>query len=287
MLYDVLLARAPDAARGLGTPVAGEALLVALCVEGAAAWPGVAVEPAELVAALAAKDPPALTGAAAIELHLALACARGDQTAIAAFDRSYLDVVPQALAGMKLPAATVEDIRALVRDKLLLADGDKPPRIVEYAGKGRLRGLVQVTATRAAIDRIRHDEREVELPARELAAPANLELSLIKAQYRSAFAEGFERAVGNASRRDRNLLRLHFLGGMTLEQLAQMYGVHRATVVRWLAAAREAVFAATRDHLASTLGAPREELDEVFALVESRVELSLERMLQSIETSHR
>ena len=288
MLYDVLLARAPDAARGLGTPEAGEAILVALCAEAAAAWPGVAVEPAELVAVLAAKEPPALTGAAAIELHLALACARGDPAAIAAFERSYLDVVPQALAGMKLPAATVDDIRALVRDKLLLPEGDQPPRIVEYAGKGRLRGLVQVTATRAAVDRIRHEEREVELPAgRELAASANLELSLIKAQYRSAFVEGFSRAVGGATRRDRNLLRLHFLGGMTLEQLAQMYGVHRATVVRWLAAAREAVFAATRDHIATTLGAPREELDEVFALVESRVELSLERMLQSIETSHR
>jgi len=288
VLYDVLLARAPDAARGLGAPDAGEAVLAALCAEAAAAWPGVAVEPAELVAALAAKDPPALTGAAAIELHLALACARGDQAAIAAFERSYLDVVPQALAGMRLPAATVEDIRALVRDKLLLADGAVPPRVLDYAGKGRLRGLVQVTATRAAIDRIRHDEREVELPAgRELAASANLELSLIKAQYRSAFIDGFTHAVAAASRRDRNLMRLHFLGGITLEQLAQMYGVHRATVVRWLAAAREAVFAATRDHLATTLGAPREELDEVFALVESRVELSLERMLQSIETAHR
>jgi RNA polymerase sigma-70 factor (ECF subfamily) len=175
-----------------------------------------------------------------------------------------------------------------VRDKLLLADGDRPPRVLDYAGRGRLRGLVQVTATRAAIDRIRHEEREVELPAgRDLASPANLELSLIKAQYRSAFADGFARAVAVASRRDRNLLRLHFLGGMTLEQLAQMYGVHRATVVRWLAAARDAVFAATRAHVASTLGAPHDELDEMFALVESRVELSLERMLASIETSHR
>ncbi len=281
MLYDVLLARAPEAAQALGTPDVAEAALAALCADAAAAWPGVAVEPAELVAALAARE---LTAAAAIELHLAIACARGDAAAIAAFDRSYLDVVPQALAGMKLPAATVDDIRALVRDRLLLADGDRPPRILEYAGKGRLRGLVQVTATRAAIDRIRHEEREAPLPAgRELAAPANLELSLIKAQYRSAFVEGFTRAVGSASRRDRNLLRLHFLGGMTLEQLAQMYGVHRATVVRWLAAAREAVFAATRAHVESALGAPREELDEMFALVESRVELSLERMLQSVE----
>ena len=290
-LHDLIAARAPEAAAALGAPETAEAALVALCEQAAAAWPGVRVEPAQLVALLAGKlagkEPPPVTAAAVVELHLALACARGDNAAIVAFDRAYLDVVPQALAGMKLPAATVDDVRSIVRDKLLLADGDKVPRVVEYAGRGRLRGLVQVTATRTAIDRIRHDEKEAELPARELAAPTDVAMSLIKAQYREAFAAGFARAVAGAPRRERNLLRLHFLGGMTLEQLAQMYNVHRATVVRWLAAAREAVFERTRDHVAETIGAPADELDEMFDLVKSRVELSVERLLASVELSHR
>jgi RNA polymerase sigma-70 factor, ECF subfamily len=288
-LRDLLAAAAPDAAAALGD--AAEQTLTALCAEAAAAWPGVVVDPSDVVRTLAGKlaaaDPPALTAAAAIEIHLALACARGDNAAVAAFDRAYLEVVPQALAGMKLPAATVEDVRSIVRDKLLLGDGDKPPRVVEYAGRGRLRGLVQVTATRTAIDRIRLEEREAELPARELAAPTDVALSLIKAQYREAFSAGFAQAVAAASRRDRNLLRLHFLGGVTLEQLAQMYNVHRATIVRWLAAAREAVFAATREHVATQIAAPVDELDEMFDLVKSRVELSVERLLASVEISHR
>ena len=112
-------------------------------------------------------------------------------------------------------------------------------------------------------------------------------MSLIKAQYRAAFSDGFARAIATASRRDRNLLRLHFLGGVTLEQLAQMYNVHRATVVRWLAAARDTVFAATREHVAQQLAAPSDELDEMFDLVKSRVELSVERLLASVELSHR
>jgi len=261
--------------------------LLDLVTTAAARWPGVRVDPSEVVRVLEAKlagaDAPAVDETNVAELYLAVACARGDEAAIAAFDRAYLDVVPQALASMKLPAATVEDIRATVRDKLLLCDGDKPARVVDYAGRGRLRGLVQVTATRAAIDRIRHEAREVELPARhDLAASADVALSLIKAQYRHAFAEGFQRAVATASRRDRNLLRLHFLGGVTLEQLAQIYGVHHATIVRWLAAAREAVFGATRAHVAHTLHAPADELDEMFALVRSRVELSVERLLASM-----
>jgi len=290
-LRDLLAAAAPQATAKLGAPATVEDALVAACTAAAAAWPDVAVTPTEVVTLFAAKlsgdDPAPLTPAAFEELHLAIACARGDRAAIEAFDRGYLAVVPQALASMKLPAATVDDVRSAVRDKLLLADGDRRPRILDYAGRGRLRGLIQVTATRTAIDRIRLEEREAELPARELAAPNDVALSLIKAQYRAAFSAGFARAVAAASRRDRNLLRLHFLGGVTLDQLAQIYNVHRATIVRWLAAARDGVFAATREHIASELAAPPDELDEMFDLVKSRVELSVERLLASVEQSHR
>jgi len=290
-LHDLLASKAPEAATKLGAPASAESTLGELCNAAATAWPGVNVAAAEVVALWAEKaageDPAPLTPAAFEELHLAIGCARGDEAAIAAFDRGYLAVVPQALASMKLPAATVDDVRSMVRDKLLLADGGKRPRVLDYAGRGRLRGLIQVTATRTAIDRIRLEEREAELPAKELAGPSDLALSLIKAQYRSAFSTGFAKAVAAASRRDRNLLRLHFLGGMTLEQLAQMYNVHRATVVRWRAAARDGVFAATREHVATAIAAPSDELDEMFDLVKSRVELSVERLLASVELSHR
>jgi RNA polymerase sigma-70 factor, ECF subfamily len=293
-LYDLLARFAPDAAKQLGDADAGEARLTALCVDAAAGVPDLAVDGPTVVTALAEKisrgdvtAATALTGAAAAEVHLALALARGVPAAVVVFDRDYLSVVPQAVAGMNRPAATIEDIRAAVRDKLLLPGADgAPPRIVEYAGQGRLRGLVQVTATRIALDLIRRDAREAELPAGDrLAAPGDVELSLIKAQYRDAFAAGFAAAVATLDRRDRNLLRLHFLGRMTLEQLAQMYNVHRATVVRWLAAARDKVMTATRDHVARQIAAPDDELDEMFALVHSRVELSVERLLASVEVS--
>jgi hypothetical protein len=57
--------------------------------------------------------------------------------------------------------------------------------------------------------------------------------------------------------------------------------------VRWLGAARSALFDATRAHVAKTVGAPPDELDEMFALVRSRVELSVERLLASVERSVR
>lgn len=265
-----------------------DARLAALCDAAASAWPDVEVPRAELEAEIRTRTDAPLTDALAIELHLALACARGDAKAIAHLERSYLDVVPLALASMKLPAATVEDVRAAVRDKLLLPDGDQRPRVVDYAGLGRLRGLVQVSAVRTAISILRKTSKE--LPgddvAGRLATPeSDAELALMKAQYRAAFAAAFTDAVTALGQRDRNLLRLHFLGGVTLEKLAAIYGVHRATVVRWLAAARAALFAATRDRMRAALGGG-DELDDALALIQSRLDVSVGRLLASVEVSH-
>lgn len=263
-----------------------------LCDAAAAAWPDVAVDRADLLRAIEAKlagdDPPPLAPDLAIELHLALACARGDAAAIGHFDRRYLDVVTPALAHMKLPAATIEDVRSAVRDKLLLADGERPPRILDYAGRGKLRGLIHVSAGRTAISILRQTDKELPIAgddvAARLASPEHdAELALIKEQYRAAFATAFADAARSLDRRDRNLLRLHFLGGVTLEQLAAMYGVHRATVVRWLAAARERVFEGTRKRMGATIG--HDELDEVMDLIQSRLDVSVRRLLASVESS--
>ena len=60
------------------------------------------------------------------------------------------------------------------------------------------------------------------------------------------------------------------------------YGVHRATVVRWLAAAREALFAGTRARMRDRLRDT--EIDEVLDLIQSRLDVSVRRLLASMES---
>jgi RNA polymerase sigma-70 factor (ECF subfamily) len=291
--FDQLAAAAPGAARALGEPEAVERRFADLADAAAAAWPGVIVAREALARAvvekLAGADPPPLGPDLVTELHLALACAAGDAAAIAAFERRYLDGVPQALAHMRLPAATVDSVRAIVCDKLLLRDGERPPRLLDYAGRGRLRGLVQVSAVRAALDVVRAGARERLAPDSDLAAlpspEVDPELQLMKEQYRAAFAEAFAEAVRALAPRDRNLLRLHFLGGVTLEQLAAMYGVHRATVVRWLATVRKDLLGDTRKRMRARTAVSADELDSVMRLIESRLDVSVQRLLSSLETS--
>ena len=85
--------------------------------------------------------------------------------------------------------------------------------------------------------------------------------------------------AGDLDARARNLLRLHHLGGATLEQLAAMYGVHRATAVRWLADARAALARGTRRRLTASLDVSPAELDSILAMIGSRLEASVGRLL--------
>lgn len=279
-LAKVYLAERPDASE---VPDLG-ARLDAIVAELARSAPDLSVEAEALVVALAGLPAriDALHEDAALEVALALACARNEAAALARFERDYAPVVDQTLRAMKLAQDLREEVAQEVRAKLLVADGG-PPRLVGYAGRGSLRGLLKVTATRAALTALRKLGREA--PGDEAildrSGERDPELAFLKERYRGVFREAFEDAVGALSPRDRNLLRLHFLQKVTLESLAEMYGMHRATVVRHLAKIREALERATRRGLRERLGADGREVEEVMTLIQSRFDVSVERMLRT------
>lgn len=255
-----------------------------------AALPGVAVPHAALVRGLAqhtGRDGlDALEDEGAIELALACACAEADPRALAIVETRYMSAVGPALASMGLDRATIDDVAQTVRDKLLVADGpDQEIKLLRYAGRGTLHGLVKVTAVRTALSllRSRRGRAQPDDDLERLAEPADdPELHFLKARYREAFRRAFARAVGELDGRERNVLRLHHIGGMTLEQVARMYGIDRSTVVRLLQKVRGKLFTRTRDALREDLAIERAELDDVLALIRSRFEVSLGRLLETV-----
>lgn len=276
--------RAVHPAAAAGEDAALETILGALIDAAVRAWPTFTVDRlalARLIAERIAPERLAAAEPAVLELALARACAAGDPAALAALERDYLRGVPAGLAHMRLPAAVIDDVVQLTRTRLLVAEPGATPRILDYAGQGRLRGLVQVVAARAALDHARGQARFVpEDGIAELAAIADdPELQYLKAHYRDAWKAAFTAAAGELDARDRNLLRLHHLSGVTLEQLASIYGVHRATVVRWLGDVRRRLLAGTRTRLGATLAVSTEELDSILHLIGSRLEASVGRLL--------
>ncbi|MBL4632483.1 MAG: hypothetical protein JKY56_01350 [Kofleriaceae bacterium] len=264
-----------------------ESALASLCHCAEQAWPLLQMSRPHFVACLAqdhdAKSILAMDTKLAPAIFLGHACAAGEQEALRAFDAEYIGRIPRMLSHMKLSPSALDEIAQQVRFKLLVGSETDPPKIASYAGRGKLAGMVQVVATRIAISISRKQKPEVgEEKLLGIASPeTDLGLHYIKQQYRSAFKSCFERAVATLSSRDRNLLRLHLLEKVTLEKLAVIYDVHRATIVRWLAKARQDLFAQTKTLLSSELKLEASDFASLMRLIESNLDLSTSRILSS------
>lgn len=76
------------------------------------------------------------------------------------------------------------------------------------------------------------------------------------------------------------VLKQHLVQRLTIDQIGGLYHLHRATAARRLAKARAALLDGTRAALARRLGLPPEQLAAVLEMVESRLEVSVERLLR-------
>ena len=77
------------------------------------------------------------------------------------------------------------------------------------------------------------------------------------------------------------MLRAHFVHGLNIDEIAAAHGVHRATAARRLAKAREDLLRDTRRILLARLSLSRDELASVMRLIESKLHVSVERLLQT------
>lgn len=224
-----------------------------------------------------------ITDERAAELALALLCAQNDVSALLALERSYMLPARNGLAPMKLDAALLDDVMQETRRRLLVAE-EGPARIMQYAGTGKLRGLIQVVASRVALDELRRVGRAGESPepdrAEELAdAQADPALLYLRAHAGEAFRQAFRAAVTSLSPHERNLLHLHHMKGVTLDKLGTMYRVHRATIVRQLADVRRKLVVETERALRSTLGSGSPALASMLGLLGSQLDASVQVLL--------
>jgi RNA polymerase sigma-70 factor, ECF subfamily len=222
------------------------------------------------------------------DLYLACACACGNVRAIAELDRLYLSEVGLYLSKQETTPDFIQEVRQLLRERLLVAKDGEQPRIAEYRGRGPLGGWLRVAAVRTAINlreaQARHQGAVPidRFPLR--AAGADPELGYMKARYAKEFATAFERTLRALPSRERHVLRLHFLEGASTEEIGALYRVHRTTVLRWVEKARKTILDETRRLLEERLGLPAREFESLMQLVASRLDVSLSQALKKTET---
>jgi RNA polymerase sigma-70 factor, ECF subfamily len=225
----------------------------------------------------------ALRALHAADVYLALHAASGHAPAVQAFLAGPFTAAKATLVKMRCPPQLVEDVEQQVR-ALVLA-GPPAPKLADYAGRGELRSWIASIAARTARKALHGDRKRADAPGDDelLTGVAvdedDPELAYLKTAYRDAFAAAVRDALAVLTVRERNLLRQHHLDRVTLDELARLYGTHRATVARWLAAARARIVEEARRLLVERLAIAEDELESVVRLVQSQVQVSLARLL--------
>jgi RNA polymerase sigma-70 factor (ECF subfamily) len=216
------------------------------------------------------------------DLWLACACAAGEARALAEFERRYGSLVDQVTARFRLGDDRAREVKQLLRDRLLVSDPGKSPRIAGYSGRGELAGWVRSAATRVALNLIRDEDAPHagdQLLDRLPAAGDDPELAMMKSRYAQPFREAFSAAISSLPARARVLLKQHYVDGLTGEELGQLHRVHRKTVLRWIAEAREQVAADAERRITELLGVPQNDLASLVRLVRSRLDISVHDLL--------
>ncbi len=224
-----------------------------------------------------------VAGLQAYDLVLAAAAVAGDAAALLELEALVVSEVRRAVTPIDSAPHVIDEVTQLVRERLLV----QPARLADYAGQGPLGAWVRAVSVRVALNARRPGGREdlvSQVPEQPLLEP-DPELALLRARHREAFRQAFGLAVEQLTARERTLLRLTTLDGLTLAQVGTMYGKDASTISRWLGAARQRLLEVTRERLATSLGVSGSALDSVMRAADSELNLSISRLLTKPSSS--
>jgi RNA polymerase sigma-70 factor, ECF subfamily len=286
-----LLARTE--ASGTADPDAIVRRLAAAIAEARARWPQLGEHDDVFVDAVAARVEgetdveTAMAGLALADIYLVAACEQADRGALAALQVMTRSEVARVVSRIpRAPAA--DDLAQELLAKLLVAPAGATPKLASFGGHGGLHAWLRVAAMRTGISMTR---RKTEAPADDelLAALADdsedQALALVKSGYRVEFKRAFAGGFAELAPRSRTLLRLQIIDQLALEDIAKFYRVSRATVARWLAAARADLVAGTRRRLIEALAIGEDELTELMRLASTTLYSTLPRLLRDTATA--
>ncbi len=257
--------------------------------DAATAWPSVEVSPQTFASYLGSIASRSGEGNSvwrnASDLYLCCACASADPAALEAFESKLFSSLDGVLRRVTSSDDEIAEVKQVLRTRLFVPGPDQPAKIETFLGRSRLRAWLRAAAVREAIAILRHHKKHTVFEADELLpATDDIELDHFREIYTLEFKTALQTAFSELSVRDRNVLRQVVLDGLSVGQVAKLHGVHRGSASRWLSEIREQLSRDTKRRLGNKLQLPPSELSSIMRLVDSRVDISLERILhRSVE----
>jgi RNA polymerase sigma-70 factor (ECF subfamily) len=252
-----------------------------LFAAGRAAWPKITLA-ADAFAkhlALHVKNESALDGIHASDLYLACAVSLHDRAALAAFEEQFMAKVPDFVLRLRIEREAIEEVQQKLRETLILGADGKPPKITEYSGKGALGGWLRVTAVRSALNHMRGRGPKTQDVGEDISLAGDPELAYVKEHAQDLFVDAFKRVLANLEANERTILRLHYIEGLTMDQLARLYQTPRSTIARRVADARQQILIATESLLRDERRLSPSAVASLIRDARSRLEVTLTRLL--------
>jgi len=215
------------------------------------------------------------------ELLLVAAALAGDPAAVQHLEREYIAPGVGVVRRLDASPAFLDDVRQQLALKLLTGPR---PRLRGFNATGDLLEWIRVAALRTALNLKRAGRRLLvtdDLPVERLLDGGDIEHQMIKRKYLVDFRHALATSLERITPRERTLLRLHFADGVTLDALATMYGVHRATIARWLVGSRRRLFTATRELLGERHRLDTANVNSLYRALRRDLDLSITQLLAS------
>jgi RNA polymerase sigma-70 factor (ECF subfamily) len=253
---------------------------------GREAWPQLDISEEGFASYLAERGV-AEPSAHSADLYLACGCALAIPAALVAFEANFLSRVPEWVRRVDSSPEFASEVSSVLREKLLVALAGRSAKISEYSGRGPLGGWLRMVAVRTAIDfsRSRLRQKEVQLENVVVSPDGDPELEYLKHAYQPQFKAAFDDSLRALTSEQRSLLRLHFVDGLSFDEMSSVLGTSKSTVGRRVAAARDQIFDSVKASLQARLGVSTESLHSLIDAIRSRIDLSIQTHLRPFDDS--
>jgi len=286
-LKDMFLASLPsEAARCLKS--AGELgpLLSSILRKASTAWPDIDYSEEKFMQFLGERmsEPVQenLHGLWAEDMYLVAAVLAGNQRAFSIFYHRARQEAERVFAQMGIRPTLREDALQEVFASLLA--NPQGSKLRTYEGRGSLWAWFRILTARRTLKLLRRTRRETALDPSVVYRVVHLsttpETRYLRAFSHVAFKEAFAKAFARLEPKERNLLRYYVSDSLSIDQIAPIYRVHRATVARWLARIRAKLLKETKCVLRERLDVDEDEFQSIITMIHSRLDASLSALLR-------
>jgi RNA polymerase sigma-70 factor (ECF subfamily) len=216
------------------------------------------------------------------DLALVWATLQGHAVALVEID-DLIEALARRAAGRAIEPS---ELAQRTRARLLVAPKGQAPKLGTYDGRGRLKAWLW---TAVKLELLQATRGLGQAPAEDVDALLHLaasdpspEARLRSRKDAALVSNALQQALEVLDAKERTLLRMRFVDGVSTEALGRMFQVHRTTAQRWIEAAQAKIMAAMRARLEAEARLAQSEVDALVKDVAQSISVRLSQVLQAI-----